>query len=63
MKGRVPVIVRTMKSEYDSPDVKRLNLPVIRRPDDEQIRQYVKDHEDQFSLTDFADWIIKNSHK
>jgi len=39
------------------------NIPELKRPDDDAIREYVKYHKDSLSLTDFADWIIKNIKK
>jgi hypothetical protein len=63
VKNQISNKVALIQDKYISEQVVKLRMPTLIRPSDEAIRQYAKQNSESFSLIDFADWIINNSHQ
>jgi len=63
MKNKINILLESIKKDFVSEGIRHLNIPIIRRPDDDKIRDYAEKHKDKLSLIDFAEWVIQNSRR
>jgi len=63
MKQISQVIEDQILKIKNDPGTEFINIPRLKRPSDDQIREYYKQNENSFSLVDFAQWVVDNSLK